>query len=73
MTDLLEHRVTPDKPPFSFVGIDCFGPILVKRARSQVKRYGVLLTCLSIRAVHIKVAHSLNTNSFLPALCRFIA
>ena len=46
MADLPVDRVTPEKPHFSFVGVDCFGPFLVKRGRSQVKRYGVLYTCL---------------------------
>ena len=73
MADLPEHRATPDKPLFTFVRVDCFGPFLVKRARSQVKRYGVLFTCLSICAVHIGIVHSLETSSFLHALRRFIA
>jgi hypothetical protein len=73
MADLPEHRVTPDKPPFTFVGVDCFGPFLIKRARSLVKRYGVLFTCLVIRAVHIEVVQRLDTSSFLHALRRFIA
>ena len=42
MADLPEDRVTPDKPPFTSVGIDCFGPFLVRRGRSLVKRYGVI-------------------------------
>ena len=73
VTDLPEHRVTPDKPLFTFVGVDCFGLFLVKRARSQVERYEVLFTCLSISALHIEIVHSLETSSFLDALCRFIA
>ena len=74
MAGLPGHHVTPDKPPtFTFVGVDCFGPFVVKRARSLVKRYGVMFTCLAIRAVHIEVIHSLDTNSFLHALRRFIA
>ena len=74
MADLPRHRVTPDKPPFTLiVGVDCFGPFLVKRARSLEKCYGVMFTCLAIRAVHIEVIRSLDTNSFLHALCRFIA
>ena len=72
MTDLPEDRVTPDKPPFTSVGIDCFGPCQVRRGQSLVKRYGVIFTCLAIRAVHIEIAHSLHTDSFLLALHRFI-
>ncbi|KAK0146726.1 hypothetical protein N1851_013933 [Merluccius polli] len=48
----------------SHVGVDYFGPF---------ERYGVLFTCLSIRAVHIEVASSLDTDSFINALRRFIA
>jgi hypothetical protein len=73
MADLPEHRVTPDRPPFTFVGVDCFGPFMIKRGRSLVKRYGVLFTCLTIRAIHLEVAHSLDTDSFLNSMRRFIA
>ncbi|KAK3729480.1 hypothetical protein QZH41_019941, partial [Actinostola sp. cb2023] len=73
MAHLPEDRVTPSKPPFSFTGVDCFGPFQVRRGRITVKRYGVLFTCLSIRAVHIEVVHSLDTPSFINALKRFIA
>ncbi len=55
MADLPEDRVTAGKPPFAYVGVDCFGPFTVKRGRSHVKRYGVLFTCLAIRAVHIEM------------------
>ena len=73
MADLPVDRLTPDQPPFSRVGVDCFGPFQVRRGRSLAKRYGVIFTCLAIRAVHIEVAHSLDTDSFLLALRRFIA
>ena len=58
MADLPEDRLIPDKPPFTAVGVDFFGPFQVRRSRSLVKRYGVIFTCLTIRAVHIEVAHS---------------
>ena len=32
MADLPEDRVTPGKPPFSYIGVDCFGPFMVKGA-----------------------------------------
>ena len=73
MADLPKERVTPGQPLFSHVGIDYFGPFMVKQGRSQVKRYGCIFTCLTIRAVHIEIAHSLDTDSFINALRRFIA
>ena len=65
MAPLPSARVTPCVPPFSSVGVDYFGPILVKSRCSQVKRYGCVFTCLAIRAVHIEIAHDLTTDSFI--------
>jgi len=62
MSDLPHERVTPGEPPFTVVGVDYFGPFYVKRGRCMEKRYGVIFTCLTIRAVHIEVAHSLDTS-----------
>ena len=73
MADMPTDGVTPEKPPFTFVGVDCFGPFVVRRGRSLVKSYGVLFTCLSVRAIHLEVAHSLDTDSFINAMRRFIA
>lgn len=73
MADLPEDRLLPDKPPFTNVGVDFFGPFDVKRGRGTVKKYGVLFTCLTIRAVHIEVADSLDTSSCINALRRFIS
>ena len=69
--DLPADHVTPDKPPISFVGVYCFGPFLVKRDRSLVKRYGLMFTCFVIRAVHLEVVQSMDTDSFINALRRF--
>ena len=73
MANLPESRVHAGDPPFTRVGVDYFGPFLVKRARSELKRYGCLFTCLTTRAIHLEVAYTLDTNSFINALQRFIA
>ena len=73
MAPLPADRVTPDEPPFTRVGVDYFGPIIVKRGRSNVKRYGALFTCLQIRASHLEMAESLETDAFINVLRRFIA
>ena len=71
MADLPRDRVIGNSPPFTIVGVDYFGPLNVKVGRAQCKRYGCLFTCLTTRAVHIEIAHSLTTDSFLAAFNRF--
>ena len=44
----------------------------MKQGRSRVKRYGYIFTCLTVRAIHIEVANTLNTDSTMSALRRFI-
>lgn len=73
MANLPTDRVCPDEAPFSKVGVDYFGPFEIKSRKCKVKRYGVIFTCLAIRAVHIEVAASLDTDSFVNALWCFIA
>jgi len=73
MADLPLCRVTAGNPLFHFTGIDFFGPILIKQGRSQVKRYGCMFTCLTMRAVHLELSYSLDTDAFINALRRFIS
>ena len=72
MADLPFSRTTTE-PPFTYCGVDVFGPVIVKEGRKELKRYGVLFTCFSLRAVHIEMVSSLETDSFLQALGRFIS
>jgi hypothetical protein len=73
MADLPPERLEPDKPPFTYVGTDCFGPFLVKYGRSQIKRYGCIFSCLTTRAVHIEMLYSLDADDFLNGFRRFTA
>ena len=69
--DLPEDRVQ-SAPPFSYCAVDYFGPWYIKEGRRQLKRYGVLFTCLASRAVHLEVANSLTTDSFMNAYRRSV-
>jgi hypothetical protein len=73
MAPLPSCRVTSGKYPFESTGVDYFGPLHVKQARSVVKRWGCIFTCLRTRAVHLEIVHSLTTDACLMALIRFIS
>ena len=72
LADLPEDRIEP-AAPFTYSAVDYFGPFVVKEGRKDVKRYGVLFTCMSSRAIHIETANTLETDSFINALRRFQA
>ena len=72
MANLPSERLESGHPPFYYVGIDCFGPFLVKQGRSNVKRYGCIFTCLNTRAVHLEKLHNLDVDSFLNGFRRFV-
>nr|XP_027231842.1 uncharacterized protein LOC113823416 [Penaeus vannamei] len=73
MANLPRFRVIAYEPPFSRVGVDYFGPFLVKKGHSKMKRYGCIFMCFATRARHIEVAFSFDTDSFIHALERFMA
>lgn len=71
--DLPEERLQHHHQPFSFVGLDYFGPLEVTVKRSREKRYVALFTCLVTRAIHLEVVGSLTADSAIMALRRLIA
>ena len=73
MAPLPKKRLAQSLRAFSYSGVDCGGPYLVKMGRGKVqqKRYICVFTCLNTRAVHIEVAYNIDSDSFLNAFWRF--
>ncbi|XP_049866070.1 uncharacterized protein LOC126366823 [Pectinophora gossypiella] len=66
-------RLAHHQRPFTFTGLDYFGPLSVTVGRQHQKRYVALFTCLTTREVHLEVAASLSADSAILALRRMIA
>ena len=73
MAPLPKYRVAAYEPPFTYVGIDMFGPLLIKQSRLKPKRWGCIFTCTVTRAIHLEVTPSLETDDFINTLRQFIA
>nr|XP_022305787.1 uncharacterized protein LOC111112553 [Crassostrea virginica] len=77
MSDLPPDRLEPG-PPFSNVGVDVFGPwnIMTRRTRggsAQSKRWAVMFSCLTTRAVHIELIEEMSSSALINAVRRFVA
>ena len=72
MADLPTPRLGYSLPSFTHTGVDYFGPIYVKSGRKMEKRYSILFTCMTTRAVHIEIAHSLETDAYIMAMQRMV-
>ncbi|XP_072220163.1 uncharacterized protein [Leuresthes tenuis] len=77
MADLPPERLHTG-PPFTYVGVDVFGPwpVVFRRTRggqAQSKRWAMLFCCMTSRAVHIEIIESVDTSSCINALRRFFA
>ncbi|XP_041786483.1 uncharacterized protein LOC121601742 [Anopheles merus] len=66
-------RTAVGQRAFTYTGLDYFGPMLVVVGRRTEKRWGVIFTCLTTRAIHLELAHSFNTTSCILAIRRFVA
>lgn len=73
MGELPEGRLAYQQRPFTHCGVDFFGPLTVVIGRRHEKRYGALFTCLTTRAVHLELVHSLEADAMIMALRRMTA
>ncbi|XP_074029442.1 uncharacterized protein [Leptinotarsa decemlineata] len=67
-----DFRTVQQCRPFMITGIDYFGPMTVTIGRRKEKRYGVIFTGMSTRAIHLELASSLTTDSAIMSIRRFI-
>ncbi|XP_067932950.1 uncharacterized protein [Watersipora subatra] len=72
MGQLPKERVE-QTPPFTHVGMDVFGHFNVRDRRTELKRWGLLLTCMYSRAIHIELLEDLSSDALINALRCFMA
>ncbi|XP_036322288.1 uncharacterized protein LOC118736298 [Rhagoletis pomonella] len=68
MGPLPVDHLEPFVRPFTYTGLDYFGPIMVTIGRRQEKRWVALFTCLTVRAVHLELAYVLSTDACIIAI-----
>jgi len=73
---LPDTRTVP-QPPFTYIGMDTFGPIPCfnnpNRPDKSFKVWGFIATCCTSRACHIELLLSMDTNALINALKRTFA
>ena len=81
MADLPSDKLITG-PPFTYVGLDTFGPwqVLTRKTRggsANAKRWAILFTCMTTRAVHIELIELMSSSSFIntldSSLCEYLS
>ena len=63
MANIPEERLQHNHKPFTNTGTDYFGPFYVKLSKAlrsnvaKLRRYGVIFTCMTTRAVHLEISN----------------
>ena len=71
MADLPDER-PDDAAHFLYVGMDMLGHFVTNEGRKELKRYDAIFTCPASRTIHLEVVNSMDTDSFIMYLRRFI-
>ena len=70
---LLPAERLSESPPFTYTGVDYFGPLYIKSKRDKQKVWVCLYTCLVTRVIHLEMMHDMTTHEFLLGFRKFIA
>lgn len=68
MAALPAARLAAYKRPFTYTGTDLFGPFVVKVGRRREKRWGVIFTCLTTRAIYLDLVASPSAAASMMAM-----
>ena len=71
MPQIPTERVSTSAP-FTYTGLDYFGPLFIKTKRETQKVLVCLYTCLVTRAIHLELMYDVTTQQFLLGFRRFI-
>ncbi|CAC5421233.1 unnamed protein product [Mytilus coruscus] len=71
MPPLPQKRVN-ESAPFTYTGVDYFGPIFVKSDTGSKKVWVCLYTCLVVRVIHMELMQDMSAEEFLLGFRRFI-
>ena len=72
----LPNQVQIPSPPFTNIGIDLLGPIMVKamvNKRARMKVWVVIFVCLNVKAVSMELAPGYSTSDFLLAFSSHVS
>lgn len=70
---LPDARVAVEVKPFTYCGVDYFGPLEVVVGRRREKRWVALFTCLTTRAVDLQLAYQLDAHSCVMCVRKMMA
>ena len=72
MPPLPNSRVS-QSVPFTYTGVDYFGPLYIKTKIENQKVWVCLFTCLVTRAVHLELIQNMSTEQFILGFRRFLS